>query len=329
MPFLVSLFFGFVPMFFFAYILYWTDRYEREPKVLLGAVFFWGVAIAAGGAFIINTVLGMGIYVFTGSESATDLATGSIIAPIVEESLKGLAVLIVFLIFRKEFDSILDGIVYAGIAALGFAATENTHYIYNMGYLDGGWEGLWFLVFVRVILVGWQHPFYTAFTGIGFAMARLNKSGFVKIFAPLLGFSVAMFTHAFHNTLASMLGGFSGLAVGTALDWTGWFFMLIFIVWAASSDRKLLKLHLQEEYSLGLLSAQQYHTAISAGKQSSARLRALTAGQYQATNRFYRVCGELAHKKNQYHKLGNEKNNVEIIQQYRAELDTLKDKALA
>jgi len=329
MPLLVSLFFGFVPMFLFAYILYWTDRYEREPKVLLGAVFFWGVAIAAGGAFIINTVLGMGVYVFTGSESATDIATGSIIAPIVEESLKGLAVLIVFLIFRKEFDSILDGIVYAGIAALGFAATENTHYIYNYGYVDGGWEGLWFLVFVRVILVGWQHPFYTAFTGIGFAVARLNKSGFVKFFAPLFGFSIAMFTHAFHNTFASMLGGLSGLAIGTALDWTGWFFMFVFILWAIASDRKLLKLHLQEEYTLGLISASQYHTAISAGKQSAARFRALTSGKYSATNRFYKVCGQLAHKKHQYHKLGNEKNNIEMIQQYRAELETLKGKALA
>ena len=49
------------------------------------------------------------------------------IAPIIEESLKGLAVLLVFLLFRKEFDSILDGIVYAAITALGFAATENSH----------------------------------------------------------------------------------------------------------------------------------------------------------------------------------------------------------
>ncbi len=329
MPFLVSLFFGFVPMFFFAYILYWTDRYEREPKVLLGAVFFWGVAIAAGGAFIINTVLGMGVYIFTGSESATDLATGSVIAPIVEESLKGLAVLIVFLIFRREFDSILDGVVYAGITALGFAATENTHYIYNMGYVEGGWEGLWFLVFVRVILVGWQHPFYTAFTGIGLATARLSRSGFVKFFAPLIGFSVAMFTHAFHNTFASLAGGLGGLALGTAIDWTGWFFMFLFILWALAGERKLLKLHLQEEYQLGLISAPQYHTAISAGKQSSARLRALTSGRYAATNRFYKVCGELAHKKHQFHKLGNEKNNVELIQKYRAELAALKDKALA
>ena len=329
MPFLTSLFFGFAPMFLFAYILYWTDRYEREPKILLGAVFFWGVAIAAGGAYIVNTALGMGVYIFTNSEVATDFTTATLIAPIVEESLKGLAVLIVFLVFRKEFDSILDGIVYAGVAALGFAATENTHYIYNMGYLDGGWEGLWFLVFVRVILVGWQHPFYTAFTGIGLATARMSRSGLVKLLAPIIGFSVAMFTHAFHNGMASLMSGTGGLAFGTFIDWTGWFFMFLFILWAVSKDQKLLKLHLQEEYKLELITAAQYHTAVSAGKQTSARMRSLSSGHYKATKRFYQVCGELAHKKEQFHKLGNEKNNVEIIEKYRAELMVLKDKAVA
>jgi len=329
MPFLISLFFGFAPMFLFAYILYWTDRYEREPKILLGAVFFWGMAIAAGGAFVINTLLGMGIYIFTGSEAATNITTASIIAPIVEETLKGLAVFLVFLAFRKEFDSILDGIVYAGVTALGFAATENTHYIYNLGYLDGGWEGLWFLVFVRVILVGWQHPFYTAFTGIGLAIMRMRSSGCIKYAAPLIGFSVAMFTHAFHNGLASIISGLGGLAFGTFLDWTGWFFMFIFILWAVSSDQNLLKKHLQEEYRLELITAAQYHTAISARKQSSARMQALFNGRYKATRRFYQICGELAHKKEQYHTLGNEKNNGEIIQKYRAELTVLKDKAMA
>jgi protease PrsW len=48
MPFLVSLFFGFVPMFLFAGFIYWLDRYEKEPRLLLGAVFFWGAVIAAG-----------------------------------------------------------------------------------------------------------------------------------------------------------------------------------------------------------------------------------------------------------------------------------------
>ena len=328
MPFLTSLFFGFAPMFLFAYILYWTDRYEREPKILLGVVFFWGVAIAAGGAYIVNSVLGIGVYLFTNSEVATDFTTATLIAPIVEESLKGLAVLIVFLVFRKEFDSILDGIVYAGIVALGFAATENTIYIYR-GFQDNSWEGLWFLVFVRVILVGWQHPFYTAFTGIGLAITRLRRSGCIKYLAPIIGFSLAIFTHAFHNGLASTLSGFGGLAFGSFLDWTGWFFMFIFILWAISSDQKLLKKHLREEYTLELLTASQYNTATSARKQTSARIRALFGGNYQSTKRFYQICGELAHKKEQYHQLGNEKNNVELIEKYRAELENLKERAAA
>ena len=108
-----------------------------------------------------------------------------------EETLKGLAVLGVFLVFHSEFDSVLDGIIYAGVAALGFAATENTYYIYTYGFQEGGWSGLLSLAFIRVILVGWQHPFYTAFIGIGLAMARLNRNWLVKIIAPLLGLALA------------------------------------------------------------------------------------------------------------------------------------------
>ena len=55
----------------------------------------------------------------------------------------------------------------------------------------------------------------------------------------------------------------------------------------------------------------------------------MAQGKYKATKRFYQVCGELVHKKEQYQKLGNEKNNGEMIQSYRAQLAALKDKAVA
>jgi len=61
MGFLLSLFFGFVPMIIFALVLNWLDRYEKEPKVLLGLVFIWGAVVAAGMAFVVNTLLGMGV----------------------------------------------------------------------------------------------------------------------------------------------------------------------------------------------------------------------------------------------------------------------------
>src|SRR5205823_13992716 len=47
---------------------------------------------------------------------------------VIEEGSKGLGVLLAYLIFRKYFDDILDGIVYAGVVALGFATVENVLY---------------------------------------------------------------------------------------------------------------------------------------------------------------------------------------------------------
>jgi RsiW-degrading membrane proteinase PrsW (M82 family) len=310
-------------MLFFAIILYWSDRYEKEPWLLLGAVFFWGAIIAAGGAFIINTFLGVGVYIFSNSEAATNLATGSLIAPVVEEFLKGFAVLIVFLIFRKEFDSILDGIIYAGVAALGFAATENTYYIFSNGFLESGWQGLWSLVFIRVVLVGWQHPFYTAFTGIGLAVSRLNKALWVKIIAPLAGLGMAIFVHSVHNTLATFLSGPSGLAISTLIDWTGWFFMFLFILWTTHREKQNIKRYLVEEVRSGIISSANYQMATSSWSQLLAALNALFSGRYMKTRRFYQLCGELAHKKMQYAGLGNEDGNQAAIKTIQAELEQL------
>jgi RsiW-degrading membrane proteinase PrsW (M82 family) len=317
MALIVSLLFGFVPMFMFAAFVYWLDRYEKEPKILLGATFMWGVVIAAGGAFIINTVFGIGIYIFTGSEGAADIGTTSIVAPIVEEFLKGLAVVIVFFMFRKEFDSVLDGIIYAGIAALGFAATENTIYIYRNGYLDGGWGGLFLLAFIRVIIVGWQHPFYTAFTGIGLAVSRTNRNPIIKFIAPFVGYGMAVTTHAFHNTFGGLIGGLGGLAAGTFVDWIGWAIMFGFIIWMINNERNIVKLHLHSEVISGLISPAQYQKALSP-------LTSTTAGlSGKAAVRFYQVCGELSHKKEQMMKYGDESGNAAIIESLRRELATL------
>lgn len=323
----LSLFFGFAPMLFFAYIVYWLDRYEKEPKMLLLGVFTWGAVLAAGAAFLINTVLGLGVYLFTESELAAELSTGSVFAPLVEESLKGMAVLAVFLLFRHEFDSYLDGIVYAAVAALGFAATENTYYIFNFGFLEEGFAGILSLTLIRVGLVGWQHPFYTAFIGIGLAAARLNRSSLIKLAAPFAGWSLAVFTHSLHNTLASFIQDLSGLAFSTLFDWAGWTFMFLFILWAIHREQRYIIRHLREEMALGVISAAQYNTACSAWAQSAAAFTGLLNGQYRATRRFYQLTGELAHKKHQRKHMGEEAGNTAIIQRLRAELAGLAHRA--
>jgi RsiW-degrading membrane proteinase PrsW (M82 family) len=320
---LLSIFLGFVPMFVFAYIIYWLDRYEKEPKLLLGGAFIWGALVASGGSFLVNTILGLGIYLFTGSEAATELTTGSLIAPFVEESLKGFAVLIVFLLFRKEFDSWMDGVVYAAVVALGFSATENTYYIYTYGFAEQGMEGLLFLAFVRVILVGWQHPFYTAFIGIGLAAARLVRPTALVLLAPLIGWTVAVITHSLHNTLATIFPAPGGLLFGAIWDWLGWFFMFLFILWAISRDQLAIVRHLKEEVELVMITTAQYRTACSAWSQSAARVGAMLSGRYPSTSRFYQLCAELAHKKEQLQRLGEEGGNTRLIEELRLELNRL------
>jgi RsiW-degrading membrane proteinase PrsW (M82 family) len=314
-----AFFFGFVPMFVFAAFVYWLDRYEKEPKLLLGAAFVWGVVIAGGGAYILNTAVGISVYSLTGSASAADFSTTSIAAPIIEEALKGLAVLVVFLMFRKEFDSVLDGIVYGAITAMGFAAIENVLYIYRNGFQEGGWEGFWMLVFIRVVLVGWMHPFFTAFTGIGLAVARTNRNVLVKLLAVPAGYTVAVLLHAFHNTFSSLLGGGGGFILGLIADYIGYFFMTVFIIWMVIHERNILKRQLVEEVNSGAISPGHYNTAISFF-QTNARLAALTSGTLRPTSRFYQVLGELAHKKEQFQKHGDEGGNAQIIEKLRGEI---------
>lgn len=322
MPFFGAVFFGFVPMLLFAAFVNWLDRYEKEPKILLGAVFIWGAVIAAGGAFVLNTAFGVGLYALTGSQGIADFGTSSIAAPIIEESLKGLAVVIVFFLFRKEFDSVLDGIVYAAIAAMGFAAVENVLYIYRNGFLERGWAGFWTLVFIRVLLVGWMHPFFTAFTGIGLATSRISANAFIKLIAVPIGFAVAVFAHAFHNTFSGLIGGLGGFIAGTTVDYLGYAFMLAFIVWMIVRERDILRRQLPEEVEKGYLSQKQYLSALSFF-QVNAYLSALTSGTFRKTARFYQVCGELAHKKEQLKRLGDERGNARIIEALRSELVAL------
>jgi RsiW-degrading membrane proteinase PrsW (M82 family) len=312
--------FGFVPMLVFAFMVYWIDRYEKEPILLLGGVFLWGAIVAAGASFIVNTFLGLGIYLFTGSQAFTELSTASAIAPVIEESLKGLACLFVFLFFRHEFDSILDGIVYAAITAIGFAATENIYYIYTYGFQENGMSGILSMFFVRVILVGWQHPFYTAFIGIGLAVSRLNRNVSVKIIAPLIGWGIAIFVHSVHNAISTIFQGLQSLAIGAIYDWSGWIAMGIFIIWALYREQRWIITQLREEVSNGIITPTQYKTACSAWAQTSTRIKALFSGQYRLTNHFYQLTAKLAYKKYQASALGEQQENQSVIDNLRSEL---------
>jgi protease PrsW len=313
---------GFVPMFFLAGIIYWLDRYEKEPKLLLGGVFGWGAIVAVIGALALQLVLGQGVLALTGSESLQEIAGSSLFAPVTEEMLKGLAVFLVFLFFRYEFDSILDGIVYASIAALGFAATEDVLYYFS-SFTDQGMSGLISLVFLRFVIFGWQHAFFTSFTGIGLAIARLNRNVAVKVFAPIGGLCIAIFLHSLHNSLLTFVNNMIGLVAAAFIAWTGWLMMFLFIAWLIYREKTWLAEYLRDEVDQSTITALQYQSACSFFGQSKARMAALFKGNYRRTVRFYQLCAELSHKKRQLTRMGEENGNSAFIASIRTELSKI------
>lgn len=306
-------------MFFLAGIIYWLDRYEKEPKRLLLGVFAWGAVVAVIGALVMQLALGQGVLMLTGSEVLEEALGSSLFAPVTEEFLKGLAVLLVFVFFHSEFDSILDGIVYAAIVALGFAASEDVLYYYA-SYASGGLGGIFGLVFLRFVIFGWQHAFFTSFTGIGLALARMNRSPLVKFGAPLAGISVSIFVHALHNSLLTFLRGAIGLGAAALFAWTGWLIMFGFILYLIYREKTWLVQYLREEVDLKTITPEQYRVACSLFGQSQARFSALINGRYQTTARFYQLCGELSHKKRQLATMGEETGNTKFVESLRAEL---------
>jgi RsiW-degrading membrane proteinase PrsW (M82 family) len=312
----LSIVFGITPMVILAFLLTLFDRYEKEPAWLLIGVFVWGFVVAAGTALILNTVFSIGLFVVSGSAGLADVGAAVFSAPIVEESVKGLAVLIVFLFFRYEFDSVLDGVIYGSLVGFGFAAAENINYIFN-GFLQNGSQGLFTLVVVRVMLIPFLHATLTSMTGIGLAVGRLNK-GFWHYGAPVLGFLTAIGLHFFHNLLSSVPDPLVCI-LGDVIDWIGFLGMFVFILILVWREGKVMREQLLEEVRLGNMTPAQFEAASSIRGQMAARWGALVGGHWREASRFYDLAGDLAFRKYQLARLGSQREP-----QAQAQIDSLR-----
>ncbi|MDR7543565.1 MAG: PrsW family intramembrane metalloprotease [Armatimonadota bacterium] len=191
-----------LPVPIYAAVILWLDRHEKEPTSLLLAAFFWGAIVATFISLLLNTGAGVILRAMWGPRWATVL-TPSIVAPVVEESSKGLALLLLFLAARGEFNNLIDGLVYGGLVGLGFAMTENVLY-FARAYTQGGIAGLGLIFIMRVILSGFIHPLFTGAIGAGLGYAREAPGALTKVGAPLLGYACGMLGHALWNATASL-----------------------------------------------------------------------------------------------------------------------------
>jgi RsiW-degrading membrane proteinase PrsW (M82 family) len=192
---------AFVPAMFYLLPLIWLDRYDPEPLWLLASAFAWGALVAVVVSFIINTLLGA----FFG-----EVFSAVVSAPVFEEGSKGLGLVLLLIFFRRYFDDILDGIVFAGVIALGFATVENV--LYYGRAINEGKETLIALLIMRGVMSPFAHVSFTAMTGIGCGIARESHNTFVRILLSIIGYGGAILLHAIWNGMA-VIGGLQGFVI--------------------------------------------------------------------------------------------------------------------
>jgi RsiW-degrading membrane proteinase PrsW (M82 family) len=310
---------AFIPAALYLAIFLWLDRYDPEPPETLCFALVWGAAIAVFVSAMLNGIATLAL---------GDLLTGIVSAPVVEEAAKGLGVLMIAFFFRKDFDSVVDGIVYAGVVALGFATMENVDY-YGRSLAEGGPGTLAGTFIVRGILSPFSHVLFTCMTGIGVGVARETHNPAVKVAAPMIGYFGAMFLHALWNTLASFDGG---------TFFTGYFLLEVplFAVFIAvifhlvRREGRILKQTLAAEVERGLITQRQLEIAISVFRRTGWTAAAFgNPGLFNARRRFLRAVAKLGlchwHRCRAAEAAG-ETDSFPLINQLQAEVFSLRDR---
>jgi RsiW-degrading membrane proteinase PrsW (M82 family) len=241
-----------IPMILFLVVIWWLDRYDREPIWLVGLIFMWGAIGAIAGALITGTPSMWVLRWLLGNETATILSP-VIIAPITEEITKGI---ILFAVVRsRHFDNVTDGFVYGAAAGLGFGMTEN--FLYFMGSIQGGPAAWLYVVVVRTLFSAVMHATATATVGAALGLARFRR---IPVQIPIVaaGFGLAMGMHALWNGLIV-----ASIQKGEAMAHVANFGILpvevivvstVFLL-SVHSEKRLIRRNLRAEAKRGLLPA--------------------------------------------------------------------------
>ncbi|MCU7520468.1 MAG: PrsW family intramembrane metalloprotease [Ignavibacteria bacterium] len=249
-----------IPMILYMLVLWRLDKYEREPFKYVLASFIWGAAGAIVLASLASWILSEGAHLIFRSSNADRLLGPLVFAPVIEESTKGLFLII--LARSRVFDNITDGLVYGGAIGLGFGMTENFLYFITYGSSLESWL---LLVFVRTSFSAVMHCVSTASLGSFLAIAKFGKS-WTKVFAPMMGFFIAVTVHFIWNFTVSfritlLLGVLFIMFAVTA-------FITVFLV-SIYNERRIILKELDEEVRSNLVP--EDHLMIVASKDRYAK----------------------------------------------------------
>lgn len=249
----------------------WVDRWEPEPRAALWFAFAWGAGVSVVVSLVSNTGA-MLVLVQSGfDEGSAQAVTAVVVAPVVEETAKGLGVLLIFLWWRRHVDGPVDGLVYAATVATGFAAVENVLYFaqaHQYGAEDGAPVALVFAL--RALFSPFAHLMFTACIGFALGWAA-RRGGLTWVWAAPLGWLGAVGLHALWNGSA-MLGDGGGFLVGYIFVQVPLFIGAVLLVfWLRKQEGLAVAQGLAPYQGAGWFTAADLHMLSSLSRRAGAR----------------------------------------------------------
>jgi RsiW-degrading membrane proteinase PrsW (M82 family) len=191
-------------------ILWFLDRRERESRYGFAAAFLWGGLIATTVALPFNTAAIMAVtewleqFPELGARLGPDAAMmigAPLSAPIVEETTKGLGIVLLFWLLRGEFDNVRDGFIYGALIGAGFNWFESALYV-QQNFVEFGTAPYGFQIGTRFAWLGLAgHALFSGMFGAGLGLARATSKLWLRSLAPAAGFVLAVLGHAWNNSL--------------------------------------------------------------------------------------------------------------------------------
>ena len=188
-----------VPFLYFAAAWYFEKREESKPLRFFAGMFVWGM-FAAFLSLIITSTLLSGVK--DASAISFAVVTTMLIAPVVEEVMKGIGVLLVS--GHHDYNDTLTGLLLGFTCGVGFAFIENWFYFafrtdpFQMGL--GNWT---MLILYRSIFNTLAHGFFvaTVSTAIGYCKGIERIRKYAKL-AFIPGTFLAITIHMMYNLSA-------------------------------------------------------------------------------------------------------------------------------
>ncbi|MGH2407039.1 MAG: PrsW family intramembrane metalloprotease [Candidatus Limnocylindrales bacterium] len=195
-------------------VLRYLDRRERESRLLLLGLLLFGAVVSTGLALVLNEVAFPRFIGYLATHGTTGSAlddpgvreylAAGFVAPVVEEPAKLLAIVLVLVYLRGEFDGVRDGLVYGALVGLGFNIAETALYVVH-GYVLTGQPPYVDQLLTRFVFLGLNgHVLFSAIAGAGIGLARQRVHGALRVVGPVVLLGVAMLAHLVNN-LATVL----------------------------------------------------------------------------------------------------------------------------